>query len=50
MVRVKALNEHDFVHWKLDKFVKDDDQRTEIKKLVYENFYFLKSCFVEMAS
>ena len=50
MVRQRCLYEHDFLQWKLEKFVKDNEQVALIKKIFYDNFYFLKTCYVETAS
>ena len=49
-VKDKCLYEHDFVYWKLEKFVKDSEKRFNIEKLIEGAFDFLKSCFLEIAS
>ena len=46
VVRQRCLYEHDYLHWKLEKFVKDPMQQTAIKKIFYENFYLIKSCYI----
>ena len=48
--REKCLHEHDYIHWKLEKFVKEHENKAKIEGHIWENFYFLKSCFIEMAA
>lgn len=49
-VREKCLYDHDFLHWKLEKFIKDSEQRNLIEDLFYDYFFFLKGCFLEVAA
>ena len=48
--REKCL-EHDYDNWKLDNFeLKNYDQQTKVKEILHENFYFLKSIFLEICA
>ena len=48
--REQCLYEHDYIHWKLERFVKEHENKANIEKAIYDSFYFLKSCFIEMAA
>ena len=46
--REKCL-EHDYDNWKLDRFeLKDYDMQMKVKDILNENFFFLKSIFIEI--
>lgn len=45
----KCLLEHDFLHWKLEKFVKEDDERQAVEAIFREHFSDLKNIFLELA-
>ena len=48
--RQKYLD-HDFDNWKLDRFeLRDLVQCDGVKKIIYDNFFFLKAIFLEIAS
>ena len=49
-VREKSTFGHDFTLWKLEKFVKDVDQRNIIERCIFDNFFKLKSMFLEIVS
>ena len=49
-VRDKSLYDHDFTFWKLEKFVKDPDQRNKVESVIFDNFFKLKSTFIEIAA
>ena len=49
-IKDKCLYDHDFLNWKLERFVKDADHRNKVEKSIDENFYMLKAMFLEMAS
>ena len=38
------------MNWKLERFVKDHEQKAFVERAFYDNFYMLKSCFIEMAA
>jgi hypothetical protein len=48
--REKCTYGHDFTLWKLERFVKDNDQRNKIEACIFDNFYKLKSMFLEIVS
>ena len=48
--REKCLD-HDFENWKLDNFeLKNYEQQKKVKEIIHDNFYFLKSIFLEICA
>ena len=44
----KCLDEHDFLFWKLEKFIRDSEQTKLIKELFYTHFQLLKDIYIEL--
>lgn len=48
--REKGFYDHDTINWKLERFVKDANQREKIEQVVFDNFFFLKAIFIELCA